>query len=273
MKITKKHFILLSEIIQRFWDDERYSDVFNSIKEIPGLIKNKEEDSITVSRGIIPNLIKSHDPIYIINTFNILYDKLINVVIDSKDPIYNYRVAYEMNFDFKYLRRHEEVVLEAGKPRYNYLFAFNVPRANIKAHEQKVIESGDPECCYLFARFIKGADIKALEKAVLAARNPKWCYFFARYIPGADIKAHEYVVIKSKSAEFNIKFARDIPGARIKKHSDVILEYGTGRDNYTFANEIEDADIEEHISKLEVNDKVKEQIKTKIRIKKAMILK
>ncbi len=189
IKITTRSLLLLREIIIRFQDDERYNEVLNgAIYEVSDLFEEKNPNKYT-------------------NAFLNLFDNLSRIVLDSKDPIYNYRVACDIEYADR--KKHEEVVLEAKNPKFSFLFALNVPGADKKAHEQVIIESGNPEYAYRFALNEKSSDKKALEEVVLKSGNPRWCYLFAR----------------------------NIEGASVGKLRNVTSHYGNEKDNYAFFGE------------------------------------
>ena len=103
-----------------------------------------------------------------------------------------------------------QAIIKSKDPLYNYLFAKNIDKADIKAHEQVVIDSKDPEYNYYFASDIIGADIKAHGQVVIESKNPEYNYYFARDVVGADIKAHGQVVFESKNPTFIFWFKKTI---------------------------------------------------------------
>ena len=77
---------------------------------------------------------------------------------------------------------------------FNYLFAKDIPGANIKVQEQAVLKCRNPEFSYQFVKDIPGADMESHQKVIIengisAVGYNKYIYLFAANIPGADIKA------------------------------------------------------------------------------------
>ena len=65
------------------------------------------------------------------------------------------------------IKEHEKVVLESKDPKYNYMFALGIKDANIKEHEKVILESKDLEYNYKFAKTIIGAYVLAHSKILL----------------------------------------------------------------------------------------------------------
>ena len=145
------------------------------------------------------------------------------IICEKCTPKQIYHIA-KLGLKSTNINKLAQAIIKSKDPLYNYLFAKNIDKADIKAHEQVVIDSKDPEYNYYFASDIIGADIKAHGQVVIESKNPKYNYYFARNVVGTDIKAHGQVVIESKNPEYNYYFARDVVGADIKAHGQVVFE-------------------------------------------------
>jgi len=80
-----------------------------------------------------------------------------------------------------YTRELEEIACKY--PRYAYLFARDIPGANIKYCQEHACKK--PKYACWFADNIPGADIKYCQEN--ACKDHRWAYFFALYVPGADL--------------------------------------------------------------------------------------
>ncbi|MFA5758728.1 MAG: hypothetical protein WC942_05135 [Clostridia bacterium] len=107
-----------------------------------------------------------------------------NILSDAKNVPHT--ISYKLKNNLLILNDEEEA---CKKPKWAYLFALDVPGANIGKCQEAVCK--DPYYAYCFAFDIPGADI---EKCQEAACKDSWCaYMFAKYIPGADIEKYQEV--------------------------------------------------------------------------------
>ncbi len=141
-----------------------------------------------------------------------------------------YRIA-NLGLKSTNIKKLANAIIARKDPKYNYMFAKDIPGADIRAHAQAIIESKDSEYNYMFAKDIPGADIKAHAQAIIESKDPLYNYKFAKDIPGADIKAHAQAIIESKDPLYNYMLAKDIPGADILAHAQVIQKFSREKVN------------------------------------------
>ena len=110
-----------------------------------------------------------------------------------------------------------KVVEESNNPKFAYLYARDIPKANIPALQKVVEESKDAECATNFAADIYNIDITKLQQIVLDSKNPKYAYQFAKYVEKADVKSLEDIVAKSKDIKLIEDFVKDVEGANTKR--------------------------------------------------------
>lgn len=85
--------------------------------------------------------------------------KLIKIVVDSEDAELNYELATS-GLDFIDTKEHARAVIDSGNVDYNYLFALNVPDADVRAHGEVVMEYGSAYENSEFITYVRGADVE-----------------------------------------------------------------------------------------------------------------
>lgn len=84
-------------------------------------------------------------------------EQLQNEIINDNDAA----MAYFFAIEFRYqTHRMQKIILEQKDPKYAFLFAQNVPFADIKALQQTVIESKNIKYICKFACLVKSANRK-----------------------------------------------------------------------------------------------------------------
>lgn len=119
-----------------------------------------------------------------------------------------------------------EAIMKNGDPLYNYYFAKWVPNADTKGHKEVVIQSGNPEYNFWFPIGIEKSDIKRHQEAILKSGNPEYNYLFAKNMNllKEDIRRHEDVVILSRDTKSILLFAKDVKDANKEKLYNVLSE-------------------------------------------------
>ena len=152
------------------------------------------------------------------------------IFISYDNPSYCYHQAYSIKRRRALLYHSEEIekygasIIKSKSPYWNYLFARNIPVANVSEHEKIIKESYNYKYIIEFARGVHGANVRELGRIIANNADPYWNYIFARYVPGANIKAHAKTVIDSGNIEINYKFSRDIIGTDKERHFKAILK-------------------------------------------------
>ena len=79
-------------------------------------------------------------------------------------------------------KRAEEIVLKIANPKFNYLFARDIPNANVNAHQNVLISrKAYSELCD-FAGDVADADVFGIMDIILATKNPELAYKFAKCV-------------------------------------------------------------------------------------------
>lgn len=116
------------------------------------------------------------------------------------------KLAYELalvadngkNKDVKNIWAELGKIVESSKnPEFAYLYARDIPNANIPALQKVVENSKNAEYAVEFASDIYGIDITNLQQIVLDSKDPKYAYRFAKYVDNADTKSLKNIVLKS----------------------------------------------------------------------------
>ena len=85
----------------------------------------------------------------------------------------------------------------------------NIPK---NVTEDHIISYHNAELSFLYAYQVPGANIQAHAKVVLESKDLEWNTMFASKVIGADKEAHAKVVIDSKNLEKIYWFAIDVEG-------------------------------------------------------------
>jgi len=86
---------------------------------------------------------------------------------------------------FVNIKEIEDIVLSFKNPIYSFLFALQVPEANIQLHEQVVLNSKNDGLCCEFAEHVPGANIEEHFKLILNSGNK---YSFDEFIRKVNYK-------------------------------------------------------------------------------------
>ena len=148
------------------------------------------------------------------------------------------------------IKRAINIAIAEGSPELAYELACIVDNGVIKNVEKLrkdleivVIKSKNPEFAYLYARDIPGANINVLEKVVLEAKNPYYSCEFASDIPNANIDKHQNVVINSKDAQTAYRFALYVEKADIKTLENIVIKSQDAKLIFNFRENIEYANV------------------------------
>jgi hypothetical protein len=163
-----------------------------------------------IKMGLVWN--RKVDPIYIKHIQDNLQDDgnyFGDLSIEKDNELIDKRLNYS--------KEKEQEVINSKDPRKSYLFAKDVPGANIQ-ELQKVVLSSFPYS-YFFAKDVPGANIQELQKVILS--SPYYSYLFAKDVPGANIQELQKVVLNEPESSY--LFAKDIPGANIQELQKGVL--------------------------------------------------
>ena len=114
-----------------------------------------------------------------------------------------------------------KVVVNSQNPKFAYLYARDIPKADIQSLQKVVEVSKNAEYATEFAADIYGIDITNLQQVVLESKEPNFAYRFAKYVENCDVKSLENIVAKSKDIELIQKFVNDIEGANVKRLNSI----------------------------------------------------
>lgn len=110
-----------------------------------------------------------------------------------------------------------DVVVKSNNPKFAYLYARDIPKADIPALQTIVENSENPEYATEFASDISGIDITKLQSIVVSSKNAFYAYRFAKYVDNADVKSLENVVAKSEDVNIIENFMNDIDGVNNRR--------------------------------------------------------
>lgn len=99
------------------------------------------------------------------------------LVCQKCSPEQIYKIA-KLGLKSTNIQKLGQVIIDSKDPEWNFYFARDIKGADVLAHGQVVIASKDPELNYLFARDVKGADILA-HAQILYEENQ---YYFEQLI-------------------------------------------------------------------------------------------
>lgn len=113
-----------------------------------------------------------------------------NIVLSSNDPDLIYNTAKIKGVNTHLL---EGAILSFNSPYYSYLYARDIPSANVLSHESVVVNESDEVYGdlykYHFATDVRDANLKALGESVLNS-GPNINFFFARDVKDGLLLEH-----------------------------------------------------------------------------------
>ena len=115
---------------------------------------------------------------------NLVYNCDMDKLLELEEDVINRNIS-ELSYWYAYkvdgvdIDKHENIVIDSRDLIWNYLFVRDVRQASIKGHEDVIVNSGDAYYNYLFAKDIKGADVKKLGEVVFLSKDPEYNYLFA----------------------------------------------------------------------------------------------
>ncbi len=118
------------------------------------------------------------------------------VVIKSKNPEFAY--LYARDIPGANIEMLEKVVLDAKNPYYSCEFASDIPNANTQKHQEIVIKSKDVQMAYRFALYVDNADLGPLENMVIKSQDPKLIYKFRETVVNANTRKLNLALAKLK---------------------------------------------------------------------------
>ena len=152
-------------------------------------------------------------------------ERLSNIIIDGKNPKYNYDLV--MTYNSKKIKEHGQAVIDSKDPYYN-LYVASIPGADVKGHGQVIIESKKVEYNFRFLQ-LPNSDIKAHEKFILDSNDYSYIATMAAKIPGVDIKACEEKLLEIRNIYYLCRYVLDMDIKRLNEYSteeilDLILK-------------------------------------------------
>lgn len=175
-------------------------------------------------------------------------DKLQDHIVESKEPDLAYFFALEYPLHKTYRMR--KVILD-GKGgaqqahKYAYLFALNVPGADIKALRKIVQNAGNMSVIADFACNIQGANYRALEKRIILSNEAKFASRLLKTSLAKDVGGLKAVIIRSKKPRYLFGLAtRSTSPKETNRLQGLIIESGSFTYMRMFAEQIEGADVE-----------------------------
>ena len=159
----------------------------------------------------------------------------------------------------------EKIVLKAQEPKFCYLFARDIPNANVKAHQSVILNKKSAEFSVEFASDISNVDVRALSNVVLESKNPEYAYKFALEVdilPKLEASLKEDLSLfnriskklnldKYKSAKLAdeaykkelYQVAKDKANKMLNNLQQVVIESKDAKYSELFKRDIEGADI------------------------------
>lgn len=158
---------------------------------------------------------------YIPHNSSIL-DEIQSQIITNKDSGLAYFFAY--HFDYK---RHkmQDVVLQAKNPKYAFIFAQNIPNADIQALQDVIIKSKNMTYITKFACFVPDADKKKIECLILKEGTARCAHMFIKHIDDIDFPKFKQIIFKSQKPRYLFELAKHLTSRRdIARIEDIIIK-------------------------------------------------
>lgn len=249
----------LKDLIRELKKDINKRD--NEIRELKKAILNNGEIIEDEKDNELSELIKSNDPKkcleYALKHKDSDITDLEKIIIDSKDIEANYMFMTKIEncmFD-----KHLKVILDSKNPEYNYYVAFKFKLDNdtIKQIRKIIVDSKNVDYCYQFASDLEyiydvddvsNIDITDLEQVVLDSMDLDYYYRFSKKVKNADVGLFQEYLLEIAQAEdikYIFDFGVDVKGADLKKCRERIVEL------YNLASTTEKKEIVEIVDKCE----------------------
>lgn len=169
-------------------------------------------------------------------------EKLQKEIIETGDSALAYFFAIE--FAYKtYLM--QKVVLDKKDAKYAFIFAQNVPNADVKALQNIVIDSKKIKYITKFACFVKQADRKQLESIIVKSKNVKYAHMFLKHVKGADASKFKTIIINSGKPRYLFELAKHLTSPDdISLIEDLIIEAKSFTYMRLMAEKIKRANVE-----------------------------
>ena len=169
-------------------------------------------------------------------------EKLQNEIIGSNDSA----LAYFFTTEFNYKpHRMQKIILDNKNAKYAFLFAQNIPNADIKALQKVVVGSGEIKYIYKFACFVKGADRRKLQSIILKSKNVKGAHTLLKNVEGAKVEKFKDIILDSGRPRYLYELAKHLDDPEeIARIEDLIIEAGSFMYIRLFADKIKQANIE-----------------------------
>ena len=126
------------------------------------------------------------------------------VILESKDPEYNCKAALYMYgkekrsiFTHKETDKHVQVVLDSKDLIANFKLTTSLSFITVPKSIQIIIDSKDLEYNYQMA-LKKRKFLSEHEQVILDAKNINYIYKFVKHVEGADIEAHRQVILEAQ---------------------------------------------------------------------------
>lgn len=169
-------------------------------------------------------------------------EKLQNEIIVANDSA----LAYFFTTEFSYNpHKMQKIILDNKDAKYAFLFAQNIPNADIKALQKIVIGSREIKYIYKFACFVKGADRKKLQAIILKSKNVKGAHTLLKNVRGTKVKKFKDIILASGRPRYLYELAKHLDDPEeIARIEDLIIETGSFMYIRLFADKIKQANIE-----------------------------
>lgn len=189
---------------------------------------------------------------------------LLQEVFTKQDPLLSYFYALEKKDN---LPKIQEIILNSKNPKYIFLFAKNIKKADCNALQTAIINTKNIKYICKYALFIKNCNFSILEKLILKSKKikyinmllssnkhkninnyfkiisicgkPKYLFFLSKFIKTKkQLSKIEDEIIKCKSSFYIRMLAAKIKFANIDKLEQAILQLGQPEEIKKFAKTV-----------------------------------
>lgn len=174
-------------------------------------------------------------------------ERLQDEIVADRDSALAYFFATEFNYK---TYRMQKLILDQKDAKYAFVFARDIPNADIKALQNVVISSKELKYICNFACFVEGADHKRLEKIITSAilddpRNTQYAHKLLKNVDGSNVKKFKDIIIASKRPRYLYELAKHINNPdEIALIEDLIIQSRSFLYMRMFAENIERANLE-----------------------------
>ena len=169
------------------------------------------------------------------------FDDLKYQIYKANDPSFAYFFVREFSKDTENMQK---IIIKNKDYKYSYLFAKNIPEADVKKLQEIVIKSNKMDFVAKFACFVKNSNSNHIQKIIAKSQNTKAAYMLMRFFKKVNLSLFKDFIFKSKKPRYIFEYCKKTKNIdEIKEGQNLILNSNSYTYMRLFAQHIELADV------------------------------